>query len=77
MRHHWMDARSMVVLNEGSPARTASSDQNAGISILDVSLEYAAMNHRFSWETISEFGSNHLPLLLIWDNYIKVEHVHT
>ena len=77
VRHHWMDVRSMVELNEGSPARTASGDQNAGISILDVSLEYAAMNHRFSWETIPEFGSNHLPLLLIWDKDIKVEHVHT
>ena len=65
------------MLNDGSPTRAARGDQSAGISTPDVSLVDTAMAHRFSLETIPELGSDHPPLLLIWDKDIKVERVHT
>ena len=75
-RHDCMEAQSMVVLNYSTPTRTANGDKSAGIGTSVVSLVDTAMAHRFSWETISEHGSDHLPLLLIWDRDIKVERVH-
>ena len=75
--HDWMEAHSLVVLNDGSPTRVARGDQSAGISTPDVSLVDTAMAHRLSWEAIPELGSDHLLLLLIRDKDIKVESVHT
>ena len=75
--HDWMEAHSKVVINDGSPTQAARGDQSAGISMPDVSLVDTSMAHRFSWETIPELSSEHLPLLLIWDRDIKVERVYT
>ena len=72
-----MEAHSKVVLNGGSQTRATRGDQSAAISTPDASLVDMAMAHHFSWETIPELGSDHVQLLLIWDKYIKVEHVHT
>ena len=70
--HDWMLAHSKVVLSDGSPTRAARGDQCAGINTPDVSLVDTAMDHRLSLETIPELGSDHILLLLIWDEYIKV-----
>ena len=72
-----VEAHSKFVLIDGSPTRAASGDQCALISMPDVSLVDTVMAHRFSWETIPEFGSYHIPLLLIWDKDIKVKYIHT
>ena len=74
--HDWMEAHSKVVLSVGSPTCAAKGAQRTGVSAPDVSLVDAAMAHRFSSETISELGSDHIPLLLILDMYIGVERVH-
>ena len=72
-----MVAHSKVVLNDGSPTRAMRGDKSAGISRPDVSLVETDMASRFSWETIPVLGTDHLPLLFIWDKDIKVECVHT
>ena len=63
----------MVVINDGTPTRAARGDQCAGISTPDDWLVETAMTYRFSWETIQELGSDHIPLLLIWVKDIKEE----
>ena len=67
MLHDWMEAHSKLALSDGSPTRVARGDQSAGISTPFVSLVDTAIAHHFSWETIPELGSDHLPLFLIWD----------
>ena len=74
--HDWMKAHSKVVISDGSPTRAARGEQSAGISTADVTLVDTVIAHRFSWETIPERGSDHLPFLLILNNDIKVERVH-
>ena len=74
--HDWMNAHTKVVQTDVSPTRAAVSDHDAGISTSDVSLVDAVMAYRFSWKTIPELGSDHLPLLLIRDRDIKVKRVH-
>ena len=72
----WMEAHLKVLLIDGSPTRAVWCDKSAGVSMPDVSLVDTVMSYRFSWETISELGSGHLPLLLIWAEDIKVERDH-
>ena len=51
--------------------RAMRRSESAGINMLDT-----VMADSLSWETIPEFGSDHLPLLLIWGEDNKVERVH-
>ena len=75
--HDLMEAHTTAPLNDGSPTRAVRCEHSDGISTLDVTLVDTAMADRFSWETIAELGSDHLPLLLIWSEDIKVERDHT
>ena len=74
---NWIEAHSKVVLSDGSPTSVARGEQSGGMSTPDLSLVDTLMAGRFSWETIPELGSEHLPLFLIWYKDIKVERVHT
>ena len=46
-------------------------------SVLHVSLVDTLMADRFSWETVSQLGSDHLLLMLVLGEDIKVECDHT
>ena len=69
--HDRAEAHSRALLNNGFPTSATGCDQGAGICTPDVYLV-----NRFTWETIPKFSSDHLQLLFIWGEYIKVEHVH-
>ena len=73
----WMEAHSKLLLNDGSPTRIASYDQSAGIFTPHVSLVDTLLADRFTWKTIPELGSAHLPLLPILGVDIKLERDHT
>ena len=77
MLHDRMEAQSRLVLNDGCPTRPARDDQSAGICSPYISQVGTVMAVRFSWEAITEVGSDHLPLLTPWDRDIEVERVHT
>ena len=72
-----MEAHTKVVLNDGLQTRATRGYQNAEFNTPDVSLVLAAMAEGFSWETIPELGSDHLPLLPIGDKNTKFERDHT
>ena len=71
-----MKAHLKDLLMDGFSTRPARGEQIVEISPPDVSLVDTVMTDLFSWEAISEHGSDHLLLLLIFveDNKMEREH---
>ncbi len=63
----WFEESLTAPLNNGNPTTSSRFEQGlTSFSAPDVSMTAASSLQRFSWETLQELNSDHLPILLKW-----------
>jgi len=73
MLHDWMEDNAKSSLDDGAPTSSARLNQGSGFSTPDITIVCSGLVGGFRWETLQELGSNDLPILVKWNQKVKVE----
>jgi len=69
----WMEDNAKSSLSDGAPTRSARFNQGSGFSTPDITIVRSGIVDRFRWETLQELGSDYLPILVRWNQGMKVK----
>ena len=68
MIEDWMTDKNMVVMNDGSSTHISRSSGSQ--TAPDVTLAHAALADRITWRTLQGIGSDHIPILITYQDHI-------
>ena len=71
----WMEDTSRIPLNDGAATRFARYQQGQGCSSPDLTIVDASRTQHYSWSVLNELSSDHIPLLINWNQPVQVEDV--
>ena len=69
----WMEETGRASLNDGTATRYARYQQGPGCSVPDLTIVGSSETDHFTWTTMNELSSDHLPLLITWNKPVAVE----
>ena len=67
---HWMESKNMEVFNRGDHTRV-NRKEGGRSSAPDMSISHISLLDKLTWETVVDFGSDHLPIIVTYTDQIK------
>jgi len=73
MLHDWIEDNAKSFPNDGAPTRSAQFNQGSSYSTPDITIVRSGLVDRVRWDTLHEFGSDRLSILVKWNPKMKLE----
>ena len=60
----WLEYDSQNTFSDRSPATAVRFQQGVRVGVPDLAITYEDVAHQFTWESVNEPASGHLPILV-------------